>query len=85
MFIRAGVRAVKRVVEFVGIPIRALSPIRLYVTVLLDSTPPPIVSLEPLTMLLQTFFQTNNHVSFFYFYFYHVFVHGLLYIRVLKS
>lgn len=60
MFIRAGAPAVSRAAAFVGIP-ALLIP--LYVTVLPDSTPPPIASLEALMVILLSFFQTNN-VSF---------------------
>lgn len=60
MFIQVGVPAVNKVVGFVGI--QALL-ILLYAIVLLDSIPLLIVSLELLTMALQTFFQIDYHVS----------------------
>lgn len=58
MFIQVGVPAVNKVVGFVGI--QALL-ILLYAIVLLDSIPLLIVSLELLTMALQTFFQIDYH------------------------
>lgn len=58
MFIQVGVQVVNKVVGFVGT--QALL-ILLYVIVLLDSTPPPIVSLVTPSMALQSFFQTKNH------------------------